>query len=80
MLCAADAAGAAREHKQRGPEMHVINHASPHGVEAVGAGSVGLTATAMTYELLRQVLAGSGIIEEREAQKMDRTIQRLLDR
>jgi hypothetical protein len=39
----------------------------------------GLEETPLTYRLLRQILANSGIIEEREAQKMDRAIHRLLD-
>jgi hypothetical protein len=39
-----------------------------------------LDGTPLTYGLLRRVLVDGGSIDEREAQKMDRAISRLLER
>jgi hypothetical protein len=59
--------------------MNVISSNGVRDIEAVQSGWPGLAETPVTYGLLRWVLERSGIIEEREAQKMDRAIQRLLD-
>jgi hypothetical protein len=85
----AAAPNSARTYQQRkGPTVSVISRNDVPNIEAVHvpeiealrSGSPGLAGTPVTYSLLRNLLAGSGIIEEREAQKMDRAIRRLLDR
>jgi hypothetical protein len=55
----------------------VINGNGAAGIEAVQSDRP-FDARTLTYGLLRHVLVDSGSIDEREAQKMDRAISRLL--
>jgi hypothetical protein len=57
----------------------VINGNGVTDIQAVQTGRPALAETPVTYGMLRRVLESSGIIDLREAQKMDRAIQRLLD-
>jgi hypothetical protein len=60
------------------PAVNVISSNGVPDVEALRSGRPGLAQTPVTYGLLRRLLEGSGIIEEREAQKMDRAFHRIL--
>jgi hypothetical protein len=58
--------------------MNVMTRERVVPIDAPPRHSPGLEEIPLTYGLLRQILANGGIIEEREAQKMDRAIHRLL--
>ena len=59
--------------------MHVLARIDPPVGDSLKYGWPGARSTPLTYGLLRQLLLDSGHIEQREAQKMDRAITRLLD-
>jgi hypothetical protein len=48
-------------------------------IDSIQSGWPSFDATPLTYSLLRHVLVDSGIMDERDGQKMDRTVGRLLD-
>jgi hypothetical protein len=59
--------------------MTVITQSEGPLAEAIQPGWPTLDGTPLTYGLLRHVLVDSGSMDERDAQKMDRAIRRLLD-
>jgi hypothetical protein len=59
--------------------MHVITRSEVPVNDAVDGGWPAVNGTPVTYGLLRHVLVDSGIMDEREGQKLDRAIRRLLD-
>ena len=58
--------------------MNVLAETKVLPTDATHRGWPALEETPLTYGLLRQILLYSGNIEEREAQKMDRAIRRVL--
>jgi hypothetical protein len=58
--------------------MNLISHSEPFG-GAIQSGTQPVEATPLTYGVLRQILVYSGSMDERDAQKMDRAIHRVLD-
>jgi hypothetical protein len=61
-------------------QMNVISRRDVPVIGAIHSDWPALDGTPLTYGLLRRVLVDGGSIDEREAQKMDRAISRLLER
>jgi hypothetical protein len=60
--------------------MSVITNSEVPVINSIQPGWPGFDGAPLTYSLLRHVLVDSGIMDERDGQKMDRAVHRVLDR
>jgi hypothetical protein len=60
-------------------KMSVITRSEVPVIDSINSGWPSLDGTPLTYSLLRHVLVDSGVMDERDGQKLDRAVGRLLD-